>query len=67
MVRVLNSLTGMKFLAFVLVVGVACWKVEDDAQFALLVGGAFAALLTANATITRKSIEMGRADADPGP
>jgi hypothetical protein len=54
--RLLNSITGMKFIAFIVVVVAACIKVDDDVQFALLVGGAFAALLGSNVANTRAAI-----------
>ena len=57
-----QSLSGMKFIAFLVVVAAALWSVDDDVQFALLVGGSFAVLCGANVANTRKAIDAGMAD-----
>ena len=59
--RLKETVTGMKFLAFVLLLVCATLKMQDDVQYALLVGGAFAILCGANVANTRKALHVGGA------
>lgn len=54
-----DSLTSMKFIAFVLTLIAATISVQDDTQWCLLVGACYAALCGANVANTRKALDMG--------
>lgn len=60
-----DSVAGMKFIAFLIVVVCATIKMRDDVQFALLVGGAFAVLCGANVANTRKALAVGAPAEEP--